>query len=294
MGANHARIAADLPGGVLVGVVDTDAERRALVARNTGSAAFGTVAELLASGIDAAVVATPTVYHHAVATELLDAGVHLLVEKPIAATVDESRALVALAQKRGLQLTVGFVERFNPALMALRAAVKPEEVRSIAITRAGPFPARIGDVGIVLDLGVHDIDLIRWLAGSDITRQRAQVSRTHGRHEDAAFLQFETASGAVASINSNWLTPYRHRRLELATRDRFFVCDMLLRTVTEHSDYGKDGSFRQRNLFVGMTEPLKSEHLAFLAAIRGEAEVAVSGLDGLRSLEIALACLADA
>ena len=80
--------------------------------------------------------------------------------------------------------------------------------------------------------------------------------------------------------------------MEVATRDRFLVCDMLVRTVTEYSDYGKDGSFRQRNLFVGMTEPLRAEQLAFLASIRGEAEVAVSGTDGLRSLEIALACLA--
>ncbi|RYE82022.1 MAG: gfo/Idh/MocA family oxidoreductase, partial [Hyphomicrobiales bacterium] len=168
------------------------------------------------------------------------------------------------------------------------------DVRSIAITRAGPFPARIGDVGIVLDLGVHDIDLIRWIAGSEITAQRALTSSTHGAHEDTAFLQFETETGVVASLNSNWLTPYRYRRMEVATRDRFLVCDMLLRTVTEYSDYGKDGSSLQRNLFVGMTEPLKAEHLAFLAAIRGEAPVAVSGTDGLRALEIALACLAGA
>ena len=292
MGANHARIAANLPGAVLVGVVDTDSAQREKIAQSTGSQAFATVAELLAAGIDAAVVATPTVYHHPVASELLQAGIHLLVEKPIAGTVKEARDLVALAERVDRRLTIGFVERFNPALLALKAAVKPEEIRSIAITRAGPFPARIGDVGIVLDLGVHDIDLIRWMAGSEITAQRALVSRTHAVHEDSAFLQFETESGVVASINSNWLTPFRHRRMEVATKERFLVCDMLVRTVTEYSDYGKDGSFRQRNLFVGMTEPLRAEQLAFLASIRGEAEVAVSGTDGLRSLEIALACLA--
>ena len=142
MGANHARIAADLPGATLVGVVDTDAGQRAKVAQATGSQAFATVAELLAAGIDAAVVATPTVYHHPVATELLEAGIHLLVEKPIAGTVEEARDLVALAAKLDRRLTIGFVERFNPALLALRAAARSCRRRGCARGNCRPCRSR--------------------------------------------------------------------------------------------------------------------------------------------------------
>lgn len=292
MGANHARVVGGLTGATLVGVVDPHADRRQKVAAATGCEALESLEALLALGIDAAVVATPTAQHHAVASRLIEAGIHVLVEKPIAGTVAAARNLIERAATHDRRLMIGHVERFNPALVALQAALAGEAVRSIAITRAGPFPARIGDVGIVLDLGVHDIDLIRWISGSEIGDARAMVSKTHGDREDCAFLQFRTESGALASISTNWLTPFRQRRMEVATRDRFLVCDMLVRTVTEYSDYGRDGSVRRRDLFVGQTEPLKAEHLAFLAAIRGEADVPVSGRDGLRSLEIALACLA--
>ena len=291
MGAHHARIAAASGAARLVGVVDPHADRRAAIAEANATLAFDDVEALLAAGIDAAIVATPTAYHHSTAARLLAAGVHVLVEKPVAGSVAEARDLVALATRCDRTLMVGHVERFNPALLALKAALKDEDVRSIVITRASPYPTRIGDVGIVLDLAVHDIDLIRWIAGAEISEQQAQVSRTIGEHEDSALLQFHTVRGTIASINTNWLTPFRQRRMEVATSDRFFVCDMLQRTLTVFSDYGKDGSFRQRQLFVPASDPLTQEHAGFFAAIRGDAAVPVSGHDGLRSLEIALACL---
>ncbi|BDA84015.1 dehydrogenase [Aureimonas sp. SA4125] len=294
MGGHHARTVAANASAVLVGVVDPHEERREAVAAAHAVSSYADVSSLLAAGIDAAVIAAPTAKHHALATLLLSSGVHVLVEKPIAGGVDEARDLVALAEGCGRKLMIGHVERFNPALVALRAALQGEDVRSVVITRASPFPARIGDVGIVLDLAVHDIDLIRWMASSEIAEHQAQVSQTRGAHEDSALLQFRTTSGAIASINTNWLTPFRQRRMEVATPDRFFVCDMLQRTLTVFSDYGKDGSFRQRALFVPASDPLAAEHAAFYAAVRGEAEVPVSGHDGLRSLEIALACLGRA
>ncbi|MBC8128696.1 MAG: Gfo/Idh/MocA family oxidoreductase [Rhizobiaceae bacterium] len=294
MGANHARIARDLPGASLVGVVDHHAEKSAAVAERSGTAAFETVDALLDAGIDAAIVATPTIHHHAVASRLLNAGVHVLLEKPIASTVEEARDLVETAERCARRLAIGHVERYNPAVMALKQAVKGKDIRQISIVRAGPFPARIGDVGIVLDLGVHDIDLVRWLAEAEIAKTASLTARTLGAHEDQAFLQFRMTTGALAAIGTNWLTPFRRRTLEIATTDRFYVCDMLLRTLVEHFDYGTDGSFRQRPLFVAQSEPLRSEQLAFLAAIRGEGEAIVSGQDGLRSLEVALGCLGGA
>ena len=294
MGSHHARIAAASDAAHLVAVVDPHPERREAIALANGTRALADVEALLSEGIDAAIVATPTAHHHNIAARLLGAGVHVLVEKPIAGSVAEARDLVALADRANRRLMVGHVERFNPALQALKTVLKGEDVRSIVITRASPYPARIGDVGIVLDLAVHDIDLIRWIAGAEIAESQAQVSRTIGEHEDNALLQFRTVRGTIASINTNWLTPFRQRRMEVATSDRFFVCDMLQRTLTVFSDYGKDGSFRQRQLFVPASDPLTAEHAGFFAAIRGEAAVPVSGHDGLRSLEIALACLAGA
>jgi predicted dehydrogenase len=240
------------------------------------------------------------VEHHAVAVKLIEAGVHLLIEKPIAATSAEAHDLIARAEAKGTVLTVGHVERFNPAIRTLHEAINGEEIISIAISRVGPFPPRISDVGIVTDLGVHDIDLIRWLSGSDIVEHQSLLTRARGQHEDIAFLQFRLANGALAHINTNWLTPFKERRISVSTAKRFIVCDMLLRTVNEYSGFSADGgaeklshgSFVSRSLSVPFVEPLRAEIEAFIAAARGKAPVAVSALDGARSLEVALACLA--
>jgi predicted dehydrogenase len=299
MGRNHARILASLPSVDLVAIVDPDAETREQVARLAQTEGMSDVDEVIARGIDAAVVAVPTVEHHRVAAKLIDAGVHLLIEKPIAASTAEARDLIARSASKGIVLTVGHVERFNPAIRTLFEAINGEEIISIAISRVGPFPPRISDVGIVTDLGVHDIDLIRWLSGSEIVEHQSLLTRARGQHEDIAFLQFRLANGALAHINTNWLTPFKERRISVSTAKRFIVCDMLLRTVNEFSGFMPDGvpdrlaqgSFVSRSLSVPFVEPLRAEVDAFLDAIRGRAPVMVSGHDGARALEVALTCL---
>jgi predicted dehydrogenase len=299
MGRNHARILAELPNADLVAVVDSDPEARDFVARHAETRALATVEEAIALGIEAAIVAVPTVQHHEVASKLIEAGVHLLIEKPIAATSAEAHDLIAKAAARKVVLTVGHVERFNPAIRALHDAIAGEDIISIAISRVGPFPPRISDVGIVTDLGVHDIDLVRWLSGSEIVDHQSLLTRARGQHEDIAFLQFRLANGALAHLNTNWLTPFKERRISVSTRQRFIVCDMLLRTVNEFSGFSADGadklshgSFVSRSLSVPFVEPLRAEIEAFIAASRGKGPVVVSALDGARALEVALACLA--
>lgn len=301
MGRNHARILASLPTVDLVGVVDSDAEVRGQIASMAQAEALPDVEEAIARGIDAAIVAVPTVQHHDVASRLIDAGVHVLIEKPIAATSAEAHDLIARAAAKGTVLTVGHVERFNPAIRTLHEAIGGEDIISIAISRVGPFPPRISDVGIVTDLGVHDIDLIRWLSGSEIVEHQSLLTRARGQHEDIAFLQFRLANGALAHINTNWLTPFKERRISVSTAKRFIVCDMLLRTVNEFSGFMPDGlpdrlaqgSFVSRSLSVPFVEPLRAEVDAFIDAIRGRGPVMVTGLDGARTLEVALACLAE-
>ncbi|HSP24934.1 MAG TPA: Gfo/Idh/MocA family oxidoreductase, partial [Saliniramus sp.] len=203
MGRNHVRVLADTKGFELVGIVDHNVDVRESAAHASGAAACATIEELRALGIAAAVVALPTSLHHDVGAQLIKAGVHVLIEKPIARTVEEARALIALADQHDRRLVVGHVERFNPAIEGLRQAIGDEEILSVAVTLVGPCPPRIGDVGIVIDLGVHDIDLIRWLTRSEIVDHQTLVSRTLGEHEDIAFMQFRMESGALASINTN-------------------------------------------------------------------------------------------
>jgi UDP-N-acetylglucosamine 3-dehydrogenase len=301
MGRNHARILNEIDRAELVAVVDESPAVRESVGEALGCPTYATVHEAIAAELDAVVVAVPTVHHHAVALKLIDAGVHVLIEKPIAATAAQAHHLIARAALEGVVLAVGHIERFNPAVRTLYEAIRGEDIISIAVSRVGPFPPRVNDIGIVIDLGVHDIDLIRWLGGSEIIEHQSLLTRARGGHEDIAFLQFRLESGALAHINTNWLTPYKERRISVSTPKRFIVCDMLLRTVNEFSSFSpgatdqvSHGSFVSHSLNVPFVEPLQAEIKAFLDAVEGKAPPAVSGEDGLRSLEVALACLGTA
>src|SRR5690348_8330881 len=167
MGSNHARVLSDMAGVELVAVADPDRKQRELVAGTLGCGAVADAEALLRTGIDAAIIAAPTHLHHDIAVQCTAKGVHVLVEKPIASTIEESRAIVAAARRAGVTLMVGHVERFNPAVQSVKRAIKDQDILSIAITRVGPFPPRMSNVGVVIDLAVHDIDLIRWFTDSE-------------------------------------------------------------------------------------------------------------------------------
>jgi UDP-N-acetylglucosamine 3-dehydrogenase len=291
MGSNHARVFAGLPGAVLVGVADPDRKQAEFVAQTLGCEAVPDVAALLDLKIDAVTIAAPTHLHHDVALTCLAAGVHVLVEKPIASSVEEGRDIIAAARRANRTLMVGHVERFNPAVEAIKDAIRGEDILSIAITRVGPFPPRMSNVGVVIDLAVHDIDLIRWFTDSDIVEVQPQLSNAVAEREDIALLQFRTASGVLAHINTNWLTPFKARSVTVATRGKYVMGDLLTRQVTECFGFQPDGSYSMRHLSVGHAEPLRSELLAFLSAVRTGLPPAVTGEQGVASLEIATRCL---
>ena len=186
---------------------------------------------------------------------------------------------------------VGHVERFNPAVAAIKQAITGEDILSIAITRVGPFPPRMSNVGVVIDLAVHDIDLIRWFTESDIVEVQPQLSSAVAEREDIALLQFRTASGVLAHINTNWLTPFKARNVTVATRGKYVMGDLLTRQVTECFGFKPDGSYSMRHLPVGHDEPLRAELIAFLASVRAGGVSAVTGEEGVASLEIAIRCL---
>lgn len=291
MGANHARVFARLPGVSLIGVADPSSQQRELVTRVLGVPAVDNADDLLGPGLDAVTIAAPTHLHHDLAIKCIARGIHVLVEKPIASNVDEGRDLIAAAKAKGVTLMVGHVERFNPAVKAIKDAIENEDILSIAITRVGPFPPRMSNVGVVIDLAVHDIDLIRWFTDSEIVEVQPQLSNAVAEREDIALLQFRTASGVLAHINTNWLTPFKARTVHIATRNKYVIGDLLTRQVTECFGFKQDGSYSMRHLSVGHDEPLRAELEAFIAAIRGEREPAVTGEEGVESLAIAIRCL---
>src|SRR3954454_9985538 len=291
MGSNHARVLADLPGVRLAGIADPDLRQRDFVSGALGCAGHAEVAGLLADGVDAVTIAAPTHLHRDLAITCINRGVHVLVEKPIASSVEEGRAIIAAARRAGVALMIGHVERFNPAVEAIKDALRGEDILSIAITRVGPFPPRMSNVGVVIDLAVHDIDLIRWFTGSDIVEVQPQLSSAVAEREDIALLQFRTASGVLAHINTNWLTPFKARNVTVATRDKYVMGDLLTRQVTECFGFQADGSYSMRHLSVGHEEPLREELISFIESVRGGKPPAVTGEQAVASLEIAIRCL---
>jgi predicted dehydrogenase len=291
MGYNHARVLAELPGVQLVGVADPDDRQADFVRRTLTCAAVPDISELLALGVDAVSIAAPTHLHRSIALTAISRGVHVLVEKPIASSVEEGREIIAAARRSGVTLMVGHVERFNPAVQAIKEAIREEDILSIAITRVGPFPPRMSNVGVVIDLAVHDIDLISWFTESDIVEVQPQLSSAKAEREDIALLQFRTASGVLAHINTNWLTPFKARTVHVATKRKYVIGDLLTRQVTECFGFQPDGSYSMRHLSVGHAEPLRAELAAFVTAVRNGQRPPVSGEEGVASLEIAIRCL---
>jgi len=293
MGRNHARVLSDIRDFDLTTVFDPDAATAEGIAALYDAKAFTTAADFVAAGLEAAVVATPNRHHADLGVALLEAGVHVLVEKPIAATVFDAQGMVDAAKANNRVLRVGQGGRFNPAVEAVKRAIDGAQVISIQITRVGPFPPRMGEVGVVIDLAVHDIDIIRHLTDSEIVEVQPQLARTRAEREDTALLQFRLENGTIAHITTNWVTPYKVRTLQVATLNKFVVADLMTRQVTEYFGQQPDGSYSTRGVMSWPAEPLKKELEAFAHAIRTGGTPAVTGEDGLRNLEVALRCLGE-
>ncbi len=291
MGCNHARVLSEMPGVKLVAVADPDFGQAEFVGRTLNCETVPEVGKLLARGVDAVSIASPTHTHRDIALACLSRGVHVMVEKPIASSVEEGHDIIAAARRAGATLMIGHVERFNPAVQAIKEAISNEDILSIAITRVGPFPPRMSNVGVVIDLAVHDIDLISWFTGSEIVEVQPQLRSAKAEREDIALLQFRTASGVLAHINTNWLTPFKARTVHVATKRKYVIGDLLTRQVTECFGFQPDGSYSMRHLSVGHAEPLRSELTGFINAIRNRTKPPVSGEEGVASLEIAIRCL---
>jgi predicted dehydrogenase len=236
----------------------------------------------------------------------LEAGAHVLIEKPIAATVEEGQHLIAKAKSVGRQLMVGHIVRFNPAIQALKQKLEAGElgrIFQVFCRRAGPFPSRILDVGVVVDLAPHDIDLMRFLTGADPIRVYAETEqRLHTNHEDLLWGVLRFADGITGSLEINWLTPTKVREtLVLGERGLFRVDDLTQDLYFYENAHAKDVQWTALQTLKGVTEgsmtrfaiqrfePLKAELQSFIKSIKDEKPVPISGEDGLAALKISLA-----
>jgi predicted dehydrogenase len=291
MGKNHARIYHELPDTELVCVADTDAE---LVSRIAGEYHIEGVTdyrELLRRHLDLVSIAVPTSLHKEVALAAAAAGVNVLVEKPIADTLESAAAIIDKCRSKGVKLTVGYLERFNPVFTVIKKQISHLNVISITISRLGPLPPRIKDVGVVIDLATHDIDILRFLTNSGFRRVQSMITTSlNNEYEDTALLSFEMENGILCHINTNWLTPFKVREINIAAKEKYIKGWLMEQRVSEYQVSG-DGGYTVREIPVPYGEPLQSELKAFAEAIIDDKPPPVSGEDGLKALEVALRCL---
>jgi predicted dehydrogenase len=287
MGRLHLRVYSEMPGVNVVGVMDIDPEIRAQMQEQYGVPTFDNLEKLLDTKPDAVSVCVPTVLHHETAKAVIARGIPLLVEKPLAASVEQSRDIVESAKAAGVQLMVGHIERFNPAVQRIRELIAEDEhVISIQIERVGPYPPRIQDVGVIRDLASHDIDLVHYLSGSKYQDINGVTSCNIGEHEDTVIISAKMENGVLAQINCNWITPYKSRRIHVATKTRYIQADLITQQVREYSKFERyDASYNVREWPVMFREPVKEELNAYLAAVREGKDVPISGADGMYVLE---------
>ena len=291
MGRHHARIYAELPDVELVGVADLSETTASLVAEKCHTKAFRDYRELLNEGLDAVSIAVPTSLHRQIAVNVADAKVNMLLEKPIADSVENAEEIIGTATKNGVRLMIGHIERFNPIIPIIKKSIENAAVILIHITRVGPLPPRIKDVGVIVDLAVHDIDLIRYLSNSGFKRIYSLTSSNLSQYEDTAIVSFEMQNGTLAQITTDWLTPFKVREISIATKEKFVKGWFIEQKVTEYSRYKEDGSYLVKELSVPYGEPLKLELDAFIDSLKNNEEPAVTACDGLEALEIALKCV---
>jgi UDP-N-acetylglucosamine 3-dehydrogenase len=307
MGKNHARVYSELPESKLVGVADANQTMAESIGKTFGANAYSDYKELLAIEKPQAVsVAVPTALHEKVVTDVLKSGAHVLVEKPIAATIDEGKRLIALAHELDRIIMVGHIVRFNPAMQELKKRLVAGDlgrIYQVFCRRAGPFPARIRDVGVVIDLAPHDVDIIRFLTGMDPIRLYAETEqRIHTDHEDLLFGMLRFPDGITAAVEINWLTPTKIREVLVLGERGLFRVDDLTQDLYFYENAQANGlawdSLKNlRGVSEGsMTrfalqrfEPLKAELQGFLKAVADNVPVPISGEDGLAALRIALA-----
>lgn len=306
MGRNHARVLRSLEDVELVGIAD-----EAICDGAEGEQKIvDSVSELIQMDLDYAVVALPTIHHMSAALLLAEARIPALIEKPLAQDVESARRVVEAFESANVLAAVGHIERYNPALRQARIRIDAGELGTIyqvATRRQGPFPARISDVGVVKDLGSHDIDLTSWLTGGQYVSVSAQTARRSGRaHEDLVAAVGHLSNGIVSNHLVNWLSPIKERTTVVTGELGAFVIDTLQADLTFYCNGSVQTTWAPVSQFRGVSEgdvtryaferrePLLVEHESFRDAVLGVGNDIVTAREGLHTVEVAEAFLESA
>lgn len=311
MGKNHARVLATMKGVQLAGIYDVDQAASKAVAALRKTQSFAKLTEIERDDrIDACVIATPTINHHALGKRLMRAGKHVLIEKPLASDLGKAQELARLADRRGRILAVGHIERHNPIVRYLRTALEAGKFGDLiqaSTRRVSSFPGRIRDTGVVLDLAIHDLDVLRYVVGARVDDVYAAAGTyTRGlRYEDHATILLRFRSGVTGAVEVNWLTPMKIRRLALTASRCFVDADYItqsadiasarLKALREEDAYRPELIVRRTKVQVRRQEPLALELADFVRALQGRvARPLVNGRDGVEGLRLAQAALRSA
>lgn len=293
MGQNHVRVYSKIKNANLLAISDLTKGTLSKVSKEyhtVGYVDYSNVLEM--PEIEAVSVCVPTTYHYEVVMKAIEQGKHVLVEKPIAFTLDEAKEMVDAAQDAGVKLATGHVERFNPAVLEAKRLIDDGvigEVVSASAKRVGPFPPRIKDVGVTIDLAIHEVDIMFYLFDSPVSRVYANMGSRLEKceYEDHAELMMKFESGTVGVLETNWLTPYKKRELEIIGVDGIISIDYIDQAVKL---YGKNA----QKINVTHKEPLKEELNAFLSCIINDEEPKITGEDGIHALKVVLAAMKSA
>jgi predicted dehydrogenase len=294
MGGYHAAHLAKLPTADFVGIVDADPARAQALASKYKVAAFKSPSEIIGH-VEAAIVATPTSTHGSVGERLLQEGIHCLIEKPLASTLDQALTLIRLAQDNKRILQVGHIERFNPAVMEAVKYIR--EPQFIEVNRLGPYDPRVADIGVIMDLMIHDLDIVLFLVGEPVTRVEAFGAKVLSNHEDIAKVRLHFANGCIADLSASRVSLEKYRRIRVFQKDAYLSLDY---AASQLKIYRKKSTIVKSLLDIQRIspklkkhDPLAAELKHFLDCILENREPLVSGRHGHDAIALAQTVLAN-
>ena len=305
MGQNHARVLFNIDSVHLAAVVDADKNQAERIAKKYNARWYTTYQELFEKEqLDAVTIAVPTKYHKTCTIAALERKIPVLLEKPIAATIEEAHEIIACAKKNNVPLMIGHIERFNPAVIELKKRLDSGElgeIYKIEVQRIGPFPERIADVGVTIDLSVHDIDIIHYVMNAPIERIYAETQqRLHISHEDSLIALITYQNGVLGVINVNYLSPTKTRQLSIFGKKGMFRVNYLTQELSFYenksfalNDWSSVSEGDVRMINIQKKEPLQLEIEHFVRHFN-DPSMLVSGEDGLHALQIAHSILQSA
>jgi UDP-N-acetylglucosamine 3-dehydrogenase len=288
MGQNHVRVYAKIQDVDLVGIADINKERVSELAKEYKTRAYTDYEDLVDENLDAVSIAVPTTLHRKITLEVIQRGINVVIEKPIADTVEGANEIIKCAQQNGVKLMVGHIERFNPAIMKLKELIDRGElgdIISMSAKRVGPYNPKVRDVGIIVDLGTHDIDIMSYLCGERITEIYALAGNAIHGCEDHAIIVLSFSHDSSGVIDINWLTPGKIRNLMVVGSKGVAEVDYIQANLRVFDrEWVRDAKIEKE-------EPLKLELQHFIECIRKDKQPLVSGETAKYALEVALAAV---